>query len=87
MLGTNEVCTPGSEITNKTRCNEAQEWTVSLGIFPIRPTYVGNWESVPYQCSSQVGGDNTIHFTTYSETDNERFTTGEFVMICEKGSR
>ena len=85
LLGPNEECAPGFQITDAYRCNEAGHWTVSLGIFPMRPTKVGNWYGVPLGCSSQVDYDDTIHFNTYVETDNRRFSTGEFVMICEKG--
>ena len=87
MLGPNEVCPPGHEITDAYRCNEAGHWTVSLGLFPMRPTYVRSKRcfNLPFGCSSQVGGDDTIHFCDDAETDNARFTSTEFVMICEKG--
>ena len=42
------------------------------------------WAQVPTGCSAQVAGDDTIHFSTNMETDNERFKSGEFVKICEK---
>jgi hypothetical protein len=85
ILKENEECTPGTEITNAIRCKEAGHWSVELGLFTKRPVYRGNWQSVPFQCSSQITGDNTIHFNSYEQTNNKRLKSGEFVRICEKG--
>ena len=46
---------------------------------------------VPFGCSFQVAGDgefadDTLHFNTNAATDNGRFTTGEFAMICKLGN-
>ena len=85
ILGHNEACPPGMEITTLERCVEADHWAKQLNLNPKRPIYYGIWDSVPYQCSVQVGGDDTIHFGDNIDTDNKRFASGEFVMICEKG--
>ena len=84
-LGPNEVCPEGTEITTMERCTDADDWATDLGLNPKRDVFLGRWNGVPFQCSAQVGGDDTIHFSTYSETSNSRFVSGEFVMICEKG--
>ena len=84
-LGPNEVCPEGTEITTIERCTDADDWATELGLVPRRHVTVGKWNAVPYQCSTQVDGDDTIHFSTNSETNNKRFVSGEFVMICEKG--
>ena len=94
-MAANEVCPTGTEITSESRCQEAYGYASSLGLTPGRPLQVGNWQGVPYQCSAQVGpyyGDSTfqddsLHFSTNSQTNNARFTTGEFVMICEAGTK
>ena len=85
MLAANERCRDGHEITTAERCKEVDAWAVSLGINPRRLPKSGNWKGVPFQCSSQAGGDFTIHFNNNSQTSNARFTSGEFVSICEKG--
>ena len=84
-LGTNQVCPIWSEITTENRCKEADKWTKSLELHPKRAVLPGSWPDVPFQCSAQVGFDDTIHFSTNSQTNNRRFETGEFVMLCEKG--
>ena len=88
-----ELCPVGTEIKDVTRCQEASIWAASLGLTPRRDLQVGQWPGVPYQCSTQVGertstgqqGDDTFHFNTNSNTENSRFFSGEFVMICEAG--
>ena len=85
MMATGASCAEGTEISSEIRCQEASGWASSLGLKPKRPLQIGNWQSVPHQCSAQVGLDDAVHFSTNSETDNARFTTGEFVMICEAG--
>ena len=88
ILGLNEVCPPGKEITTLTRCIEVDHWAKELNLTPVREVYHGfydKWKSVPFQCSAQVGWDDTIHFCENDQTDNKRFASGEFVMICEKG--
>ena len=83
-MDVNEPCPIGLEITSETRCRKALEHASSLGLNPGRSNLVvGNWNGVPYQCSAQVGTDDALHWDTNSNTDNRRFTTGEFVMICE----
>ena len=84
-MAENQTCPTGSEITSIERCQEAEGWASSLGLKPTRPLYTGNWLSVPFQCSAHNKGDDTFHFSTNDQTDNSRFVTGEFVMICEKG--
>lgn len=80
-----QKCKGGKEITTAERCKEADDWARSLGLHPRRPPYKGHWKEVPHRCSAQIGGDNTIHFSTNSQTNNKRFLSGEFAMICEKG--
>ena len=79
----NERCPTGKEVSTESRCREANTFASSLGLAPQRTLQVGGWNGVPYQCSAQVGHDDALHFDTNSGTDNSRFTTGEFVMICE----
>ena len=92
-MAANEVCPTGTEITSESRCQEAYVLASSLGLNPGRPLQVGNWQGVPYQCSAQVGlyngvpQDESLHYSTNSQTNNARFTTGEFVMICEAGTK
>ena len=83
----NEACPTASEITSESRCREAEGWDSSLGLNPGRQFQSGNYVGVPFQCSAQILGtsDDTFHFNHNGQTDNSRFTTGEFVMICEKG--
>ena len=92
-MAANEVCPTGTEINSESRCQEAYGLASSLGLKPRRPLQVGNWQGVPYRCSAQVGQvgsswfqDESLHFSTNSQTNNARFTTGEFVMICEAGT-
>ena len=85
-LGPNEVCPSGTKISNVKRCRVAAQWAGSMGLHPKRTVRIGSWRSVPFQCSAQVTGDGTLHFSENNLTDNKRFATGEFVMICEKGS-
>ena len=84
-MNAGEPCPSGTEITSESRCLEAREQASSLGLNPQRPLVVGSWNGVPSQCSAQVTGDDSLHFSTNTETDNSRFSTGEFVMICETG--
>ena len=90
-MDANNPCPRGTEITSEIRCGEASQYTAYLQLNPKRYVQVGSWNGVPYQCSSQVGGvgaylnDDSLHFNSNSSTDNRRFTTGEFVMICERG--
>jgi hypothetical protein len=85
MPGPNEKCPKGTEITTVERCVEADHWAKDLNLKPRRAVYYGRWKSVPAQCSSQIGGDHTIHFSDNLQSDNKRFVSGEFEMICEKG--
>ena len=89
-MGANEQCPAGAEIKTAARCREASLLPSSLELNPRRSLQVAYWDwpeviGVPYQCSTQVGNDDTLHFNTNSGSDNTRFTTGEFVMICEAG--
>ena len=93
-MAANEICPTGTEITSESRCQEAYGLASSLGLKPRRLLQVGNWQGVPYQCSALVGlvgsswfQDDSLHFSTNSQTNNARFTTGEFVMICEAGTK
>ena len=84
-MAANQTCPAGKEITNIDHCQEATKYAWSLGLNPEKSLQIGSWTSVPYQCSAQVHYDDTFHFSTNSNTDNGRFVTGEFVMICERG--
>ena len=84
-MDANVPCPSGTEIKSESRCQEAHDQASSLGLSPGRPLVVGSWNGVPYQCSAQVGFDDALHFDTNAGTDNSRFNTGEFVMICESG--
>ena len=83
----NTACHTGKEVATEDRCREAAKWASSLGLNPVRPFQTGHWGDIPFQCSAQILGigDDTFHWNWNSQTDNSRFTTGEFVMICEKG--
>jgi hypothetical protein len=86
ILEANQTCAPGTEITTASRCTEVSNWKAQLGIRPVRPVYVkDDWKSVPFQCSYQVEGDETIHFNRNPKSNNKRLTSGEFLMICDKG--
>ena len=82
----NTACQTGAEIATEARCREATEWASSLGLNPVRQLQVSHFVGLPFQCSVQILGigDDTFHWNFNSQTDNSRFTTGEFVMICEK---
>ena len=82
MLGPNEECPAGTEITYASRCKEASLWAMSLGLYPERDPQIDSWDDVPLLCSVQVSSD-TIHFNARSSTNNDRFNSGAFVMICE----
>ena len=88
ILGPKEVCPVGTEITTGERCQEADDWALALshrGVSTSRPVQYGTWDGVPLLCSSQVGHDKATHFNFNDGTDDHRFESGEFVMICEKG--
>jgi hypothetical protein len=84
-----EACPKGNEITSVDRCREAEKWKLSLGLDPQRSFQTDSFFGLPFQCAAQVNaddfGDDTFHFNTDEQTDNSRFTSGEFLMICEKG--
>ena len=83
-----QPCPKGTEITSKSRCEEAQKWTSYLGLNPkrsLQAQWILKWKGVPYQCSALVGEDDALHFSTDYKTNNRRFVRGEFVMICETG--
>ena len=84
-MSKNQACPAGTEITSVDRCQQAAEYATPLGLDPKRSLQSGNWAGVPFQCSAQVKNDDTFTFSTNDNTDNRRFVTGEFVMICEKG--
>ena len=84
-MDANVPCPSGTEIMSEARCGDAHNWASSLGLAPGRPLVVGSWNGVPYQCSAQVALDDALHFNTNDATDNSRFITGEFVLICESG--
>ena len=88
-MAVNEACPAGNEITSAGRCLEAETWASSLGLDPQRSFQTGSWHDVPFQCATQITHlnvlDHTFHYNTNDQTDNSRFTNGEFVMICEKG--
>jgi len=91
LMAENEVCPNGLDITSESRCLEAQIAAESMGLNPSRDVLlVGNWQGVPYRCSAQAGTDNpeykdNIHWNTNEDTDNSRFLSGEFRMICDIG--
>ena len=80
-----EPCPSGYEIISRDRCREAHEQAHLLDLTPKRSLQFGSWDGVPYQCSFQVGDDSALHWSSNSTTNNARFSTGEFVMICEAG--
>ena len=84
-MAANQLCPAGKEITNIERCQEATTYAPYLGLNPGRSLQSGSWTGVPFQCSAQVQADDAFHFSTNGNTDNGRFVTGEFEMICEKG--
>ena len=84
IMNAAEACAVGTEITSESRCLEAREQASSLGLNPQRPLQIGSWNGVPHQCSAQVLNDDAVHFSTNVKTNNSRFMTGEFLMICEK---
>ena len=86
-MAKNQVCPPGREITSIDRCIQAEKYSSSLGLSPKRPLKKGTWPGLPFQCSAQTKTDDTFHFSSNDNTDNSRFVTGEFVMICEKIGR
>ena len=85
ILPENQECPEGNEIRTADRCREADDWAIAMKINPKRPALDVDVEGVPYGCSVQVKGDKTIHFNKKRDTNNKRFTSGEFVRICEKG--
>ena len=85
LLEANQECPDGKQITTAERCREADDWAADLKIHPTRPAVEVDMQGVPYGCSAQAEGDNTIHFNEKTDTDNSRFESGEFVRICEKG--
>ena len=90
-MDANKPCPAGTEITSAELCGKVSQYTGYLQLNPKRPLQVGSWNGVPYQCSAQVGAggaylnDDSLHFNSNSNTDNSRFTSGEFEMICEGG--
>ena len=82
-MSTNVPCSSGTEITSESRCRAAHNEAASLGLDPKRSLVVGSWNGVPYQCSAQVQGDDSLHFNSRSDSDHSKFTKGEYVMICE----
>ena len=84
-MAANQSCPAGMEITSIESCQQAAGYASSLGLNPKRSLQSGSWTGVPFQCSAHNKGDDTFHFSTNDQTDNSRFVTGEFVMICEKG--
>ena len=87
ILEANKNCTQGKEIRTADRCREADDWATALNIHPEGSPVVGTMQGVPFQCSYlfKEGGDHAIHFNDKRDTDNKRFTSGEFVRICEIG--
>ena len=85
-MAANEACPTGNEIRNSARCLEAEQWASVLGLEPKRALVQNDWVALPFQCSAQIQNDDTFHFNTNANSDNTRFVTGEFVMICEKGA-
>ena len=81
-----EPCPSGTEITTESRCREAEEGKLALGLNPGRNFESGGWSGVPYGCSAHCCGggiynDDTFHFSSNSLSDNSR--QSEFVRICE----
>ena len=83
-MAANQACPSGTEITSIDRCQQAAGYASSLGLDPKRSLQSGNWAGVPFQCSAH-SIDDAFHFSTNDNTDNGRFVTGEFLMICERG--
>ena len=84
-MAANQKCPAGREITNIERCQEATTYASSLGLNPKRLLQNRSSPGLPYQCSAHVQNDDAFHFSYNENTDNGRFVTGEFVMICKTG--
>ena len=84
-----EPCPSGTEITTESRCREAEQWKLVLGLNPGRDFQSGGWAGVPYGCSAHCCGggiynDDTFHFSSNSLSDNSR--QSEFVRVCENNN-
>ena len=86
-----EACPTGTEITTESRCREAAEWYLALGLNPRRNFLVArngqSWNGVPYQCSAMCCGsggwwqDDSFHWVGDANSPNTREL--EFARICE----
>ena len=79
------LCPHGREITNQSRCEEANAFAQTLGLFPAMSLQVTPYNGAPYQCSSHVGLDDTFYFSTNADTNNLLLDSGEHEMICDTG--
>ena len=84
-MAANQACPAGMEITSIESCQQASGYASSLGLNPKRSLQSGSWTGVPFQCSAQVLVDDAFHFSSNPNTDNGRYVSGEFVMICQTG--
>ena len=77
-----ELCPPGSEITEAKDCTHALGFAEALSItLEARNTLVsGSWDHVPSGCSYQAVGDQAFHFN-----ENNGNNDGTYYMICKQG--
>ena len=88
-----ESCPIGQDIMSESRCNVAQKAATALGLNPGRNVLqVGYWHGVPPYCSVQANTGvpqwkDDVHWNSNWDSDVSRLNSGEFLMICEAGSR
>ena len=93
IMPKNEPCPVGQEIMTKDRCHEAQKVAYWFGLQPRRNVLqIGYWNNVPSHCSVQANtgeqwAKDDVHWNTNWDSDNSRFKSGEFQMICEAGKK
>ena len=75
-----ELCPPGSEITEVDDCRDAVGYASALGITLRARTFAGpgNWGHVPSGCSYQAVGDQAFHFNHKVSSNGLH----QYKMIC-----
>ena len=75
-----ELCPPGSEITEADDCRDAVGYASALGITLRARTFAGpgNWGHVPSGCSYQAVGDQAFHFNHKVSSNGLH----QYKMIC-----
>ena len=75
-----ELCPPGSEITEVDDCRDAVGYASALGITLRARTFAGpgNWGHVPSGCSYQAVGDQAFHFNQKVSSNGLH----QYKMIC-----